>query len=64
ASYEGLSLSQADRNFYRLQRSVGMTLMQDRLSGIFPLPVPVSAEAYFFGSGLVNAEAAVQEARR
>ncbi|MBD2463045.1 S8 family serine peptidase [Oscillatoria sp. FACHB-1407] len=64
ASYEGLTLAQGDANRYRLQRDVGLTLMQDRLSGIFPLPQPVSAEQYFFGRGLVNAEAAVRAARR
>ncbi|MEO1145550.1 MAG: S8 family serine peptidase [Cyanobacteria bacterium J06638_22] len=63
ASYDGLSLSAGDRNRYRLQREVGMTLMEDRLSGVFPLPDPVSAEEYFFGHGLVNAEAAVNAAR-
>ena len=63
ARYEGLELSQGDRNRYRLQREVGMTFMDDRLSGVFPLPDPVSAAQYFFGAGLVNAEAAVREAR-
>lgn len=64
ASYEGLQLSQSDRNRYRLQSQVGMTLMQDRLSGVFPFPTPVSAGQYFYGSGLVNAEAAVRAAKR
>lgn len=63
ASYEGLTLSAGDRNRYRLQRDVGMTLMEDRLSGIFPLPDPVSAEEYYYGHGLVNAEAAVEAVR-
>lgn len=63
SGYEGLTLSEGDRNRYRLQREVGMTLSQDRLSGIFPLPEPLSAEEYFFGHGLVNAEAAVNAAR-
>jgi len=64
SSYDALTLSQADRNYYRLQREVGLTQLEDRLSGIFPLPQPISAEQYFFGSGLVNAEAAVQAAKR
>jgi subtilisin family serine protease len=63
ASYDSLSLSQSEMNRYRLQKSVGLTLKQDRLSGIFPLPEPVSAEQYFFGKGLVNAEAAVRKAK-
>ncbi len=64
ASYDGLTLSQSDLNHYRLQSEIGLTLWQDRLSGIFPFPRPISAEQYFFGNGLVNAEAAVQAARR
>ncbi|MCU0527824.1 MAG: S8 family serine peptidase [Elainella sp. Prado103] len=64
ASYDGLTLSRADLNHYRLQSQVGMTMLQDRLSGIFPMPKPVSAEQYFYGYGLVNAEAAVQQAKR
>lgn len=64
ASYEGLNLSRSDLNRYRLQSQVGLTMRQDRLSGVFPFPQPVSAEQYFFGNGLVNAEAAVRKARR
>jgi serine protease len=64
ASYEGLALSGADQNSYRLQSQVGLTLKHDRLSGISPVPRPVSAEQYFLGSGLVNAAAAVKKARR
>jgi subtilisin family serine protease len=63
ASYEALSLSQSEINRYRLQKSVGLTAKQDRLSGVFPLPEAVSAEQYFFGNGLVNAEAAVKKAQ-
>ncbi len=63
ASYSGLSLSPGDVNFYRLNAAVGMgTGISDpviRLPGLFPQPKPISAEQYFFGSGLVNAEAAV-----
>jgi subtilisin family serine protease len=64
ASYDGLNLSRSDLNRYRLQSQVGLTMRQDRLSGVFPFPQPVSAEQYFFGNGLVNAEAAVRKARR
>lgn len=64
ASYEDLSLSQADLNYYRLQSQVGLTMLQDRLSGVFPMPKPVSAQQYFYGYGLVNAEAAVKKAKR
>ncbi|MDY7015759.1 MAG: S8 family serine peptidase, partial [Cyanobacteriota bacterium] len=48
ASYEGLHLSQEERNLYKT-----------RGSGLIP-----SAERYFFGSGLANAEAAVQAVKR
>lgn len=64
ASYNTLTVTQGDRNRYRLQQEVGLTQMQDRLSGIFSLPEPVSAEQYFFGYGLVNAAEAVRQARR
>lgn len=64
ASYDGLTLARADLNHYRLQSQIGMTMLQDRLSGIFPMPEPVSAEQYFYGYGLVNAEAAVKQAKR
>jgi len=64
ASYEGLQLSQADANQYRLQASVGFGTAGDfpflRPTGVFPVADPVSAEAYFFGWGLVNARAAVE----
>jgi serine protease len=63
ASYQPLTLSRTEQNRYRLQSQVGLTLMEDRLSGVFPLPRPVSAEQYFFGYGLVNAEAAVKKAK-
>ena len=64
ASHEGLTLSSADLSRYRLQRQVGLTMLDDRLSGIFPLPNAISAEQYFFGHGLVNAEAAVQAVQK
>jgi len=35
--------------------------MQDRLSGVFPMPQPISAKQYFFNAGLIDAEAALQE---
>ncbi len=63
ATYEGLELSDSDRNRYRLQESLGFTQQEDRLSGVFPLPEPVSPEQYFFGRGLVDAAAAVREAK-
>ena len=56
-------LSQSDRKSF-WSTEVGLTMRQDRLSGIFPFPQPVSAEQYFFGNGLVNASAAVRKARR
>jgi serine protease len=63
ASYEALNLTKADENQYRLQAAIGFGTAQDfpflRPSGIFPQPKPVSAQQYFFGKGLVNAEAAV-----
>lgn len=64
ASYDSLTLSAGDRNYYRLQSQVGLTMLQDRLSGVFPIPQPITAEQYFFGSGLVNAEAAIEQAHR
>ncbi|MCA1995020.1 MAG: S8 family serine peptidase [Coleofasciculus sp. S288] len=68
SSYEGLSISKADENQYRLQSAVGFGTATNfpflRPSGIFPQPKPVSPEQYFFGSGLVNAEAAIQEIKR
>ncbi|NJR52423.1 MAG: S8 family serine peptidase [Leptolyngbyaceae cyanobacterium CSU_1_3] len=68
SSYEGLNLSKADVNQYRLQASIGFGTIETfpflRPSGIFPQPRPVSAEQYFFGSGLVNADAAVLAVKR
>lgn len=64
ASYDDLTLSQADLNHYRLQSQVGLTVSQDRLSGVFPMPQPVSVQQYFYGYGLVNAEAAVRRAKQ
>ncbi len=63
ASYEGLQMTQADANQYRLQAAVGFGTAADfpflRPTGVFPIADPVSAEAYFFGQGLVNAQAAI-----
>lgn len=67
ASYEGLQISKADTNHYRLQASVGFGTARDfaflRPTGIFPIEDPISAEAYFFGRGLVDARAAVEAVR-
>ncbi|HBE21575.1 MAG TPA: peptidase S8 [Cyanobacteria bacterium UBA11149] len=67
ASYDGLAIAKADENQYRLQASIGfgsgMGFPLIRPSGIFPQPNPVSAWEYFFGSGLVNAEAAVKKVK-
>lgn len=63
ASYQGLQISKADATQYRLQKEIGFGTAVNfpflRPSGAFPLAKPISAEQYFFGSGLVNAEAAV-----
>ena len=68
ASYEGLAISKADENQYRLQSSIGFGTARDfsflRPSGVFQQPKPVSAQQYFFGSGLVNAAAAIREVKR
>lgn len=68
ASYNGLTLSKGDINRYRLQANVGFgaaeTFRFVRPSGVFSKGKPVSAEQYYFGSGLINAEAAVAEVKR
>lgn len=68
ASYNGLSVSKSDLNRYRLQAALGFGTVQDfpflRPSGVFTQSRPVSSEQYFFGSGLVNAEAAVLAVKR
>jgi serine protease len=68
ASYKNLNLSKADVNRYRLQAAIGFGTAQDfpflRPSGVFTAARPVSPEQYFFGSGLVNAEAAVKAVQR
>jgi len=64
ANHDGLLVSQADANQYRLQAAIGFGTAGDfpflRPTGIFPIADPISAEAYFFGRGLVNARAAVE----
>lgn len=63
SSSEALQVFEADRNSYRLQKGIGFDTRDDsRPSGIFPLPNPLSMEQYFFGSGLINAESAVEKA--
>ncbi|MBW4651002.1 MAG: S8 family serine peptidase [Kastovskya adunca ATA6-11-RM4] len=68
SNYEGLTLTKADENHYRLQAAIGFGTAEDfsflRPSGIFQPNQPVSAQQYFFGSGLVNAQAAVEAAKR
>ncbi len=68
SSSQTLHLSNADTTQYRLQTAIGFGAARDfsylRPSGVFPHPRPVSAEQYFFGSGLVNAAAAVEKAKR
>jgi len=68
ADYEGLSLTQSEINQYRLQAAVGLGTVMDnqvlRPTGIFTFPEPVSPQQYYFGRGLVNAAAAVAQARK
>ena len=68
ASYTTLAVSQADENRYRLQAAIGFGTAIDfpfvRPSGVFGQPQVVSAQQYYFGSGLVNADAAVKEVKR
>jgi len=67
SSYQGLNVSPADTRAYRLQRAIGFGSAPNfpflRPSGVFPLPEPIPASQYFYGSGLVNAEAAVNKAK-
>jgi subtilisin family serine protease len=61
ASYQGLTLTETEQELYQ-------SYQQARLTGEKPeerpeflvFPEPSSAENYFFGLGLVNAEAAIQ----
>lgn len=68
ATYDGLNISSSDVNRYRLQKEVGFGTVGDtpisRPSGIFAQAKPVSAQEYFFGRGLVNADAAVETVRQ
>ncbi len=68
STYEALNIPTGDNYKYRLQREVGfgsaMNYQVLRPSGIFALPQPVTIEQYYFGSGLVNAAAAVEQVKR
>ncbi|ASC69384.1 peptidase S8 [Halomicronema hongdechloris C2206] len=68
ADYEGLALTQSEMNQYRLQAAVGLgTVVENQVlrpTGIFSFPEPISPEQYYFGGGLVNAAAAVEQARK
>ena len=58
--YQGLTISPADQVTYRLKKALGFGVEPIlRPSGIFPLPQPIAPQQYYYGSGLVNAEAAV-----
>jgi hypothetical protein len=67
ASYAGLEITQAEENQYRFQSEVGMGTVGNnqvlRPTGIFSFPQPVSPDQYYFGQGLVNAAAAVEQAK-
>ncbi len=67
ASYNGLTLSKADINRYRLQAETGFGASADfpfvRPSGVFIKTKPVSPEQYYFGSGLIDAEAALEKVK-
>lgn len=52
ASYQGLTISQEDAKLYRSQQSNGA------------VPASVKGQQYFFGKGLVNADAAVQAVKK
>ncbi len=52
ASYDGLTLSDIEKEFYKFQVFLGN------------VPAYVSMEQYFFGHGLVNAHTAVKEVQR
>ncbi|WP_272819413.1 S8 family peptidase [Scytonema hofmannii] len=67
AGYSGLTLSKADINRYRLQAETGFGAAADfpfvRPSGVFIKTKPVSPEQYYFGSGLIDAEAALEKVK-
>jgi subtilisin family serine protease len=52
ASYQGLTISQEDAKLYRSQRSKG------------EITATIKEQQYFFGKGLVNADAAVQAVKK
>jgi serine protease len=69
SSHQSLQISPTDQASYRLQRELGFGTAGDfpfiRPSGVFEPPTNVrSPQKYYFGHGLVNAEAAVQEVLR
>ncbi len=69
SSTQSLQISPTDKVGYRLQRELGFGTAADfpfvRPSAIFEPPTQVrSPQTYYFGNGLVNAEAAVQEVLR
>jgi serine protease len=67
ASYKPLQITEKDQNYYRLQKGVPST-------PIYGIPIPKSGieqpgetlpiEQYYFGKGLVNAEAAVSAVKQ
>jgi len=67
AGYEGLTLSEADRLHYQVQKALGFGTVLDfpyaRPSGLYPRPTAIDPEAYHFGAGLVDAARAVDEVR-
>lgn len=67
ASYEGLRLIQAEVNQHRLQAEGGLGTALDnqvlRPTGISNFPQSISPEQYYFGRGLVNVAAAVEQAK-
>ena len=68
ASYQPLKVTKADENRYRLQKGIPSTVMQGRMGeviGSLPGTIDQSklkmleVQPFYFGNGLVNAEAAV-----
>lgn len=61
ASYQGLTLTETEQDLYQSYQQARLT--EEKLEEIpefLVFPEPSSAEDYFFGRGLVNAEAAIQ----
>jgi serine protease len=68
ASYQPLNLTQKDKNHYRLQKDVPATIAPNGMpvslpGNIQPIGV-IPIEQYYFGKGLVNAEAAVNAVKQ